>query len=296
MLLDIVNDGMWKLDGGRLFGETPKEVWENWVVTDRRNCVTLALNCLLIQAAGEKVLVNTGIGSFFQDSTTMPSLVPSRLRKELKALGVKPREISMVILSDLRFINAGGCIRVERTGNIVPTFPRAQYIVQRDALGEALGEFSKPSGERSLWHPDPGTIVSPLADRGQLLVIDGDREILPGINVRKTSGFTRGHQIVLVRDGGEHVAFLGNVVPTRSHLNSEARIPVFARHPETAVKEKRQILDEAVAKGWLVVFPWEPTTPAGYMHEVRDPEGLGMRTIAFVPVDLSATRRPALVS
>lgn len=296
-MLHVISDGTWKLDGGSLFGEIPRVSWQNSVTLDRRHCVTLGLNCLLIDTLAGKVLVDTGVGSILRHNESFRDtcgLTPSRLPKGLKALGVRPKDINIVILSDLRFIHAGGAVREDRTGNVIPTFPRAKYIVQKDALREALGEFSKPPSKRSSWHPDPDTIISPLADRGQLLVIDGDCEILPGINVRKTTGFTMGHQVVRINEGSEHVAFLGSVVPTRMHLMSEACIPAGALHAEVAFKEKKEILREAIVGRWLVVLPWEAKTPAGYVQEVRgDSEGSG-RTTRFVPVDLSATRQPAL--
>lgn len=300
-MLRIISDGTWKLDGGRLFGETPKVDWDwEWrAVIDRRNRVTLGLNCLLLDTPAGKVLINTGVGPDAKGDERRADwygLVPSRLLKGLKAHGVSPKEISMVILTDLRFINAGGSTRVNRAGDIVPTFPRARYIVQREALGEALGESLKDASERSPWHPNPDAIITPLRARGQMSIVDGDCEITSGVSVRKTSGFSRGQQVVFIRDGGDRVAFLGTVVPTRFHLN-EACIPALARYAEVASKEKAEILAKVAEEGWLVVFPWEARTSAaaGYVFEVRNLEG-SRKTIEFRPVDLSATLRSVLVS
>lgn len=290
-MLHVISDGRWKLDAGSLFGETPKAVWENWgVATDRKNRVTLGINCLLVDTPAEKVLVNTGIGSVLLDNQRFahPGLVPSRLLSGLKAHGVAPREIDKVILSDLRFVNAGGCIRFNRAGNIIPVFPRAEYIVQRDAVREALSPYAR----RSYWYPGATDIVSTLAARGQMSTIDGDREILPGMAVEETGSFSRGHQIVLVRDGGENAVYLGSLVPTLHHLGE--CVPAFARDAETTARRKEEILAKAVRGGWLLVFPWEAKTPACYVQEVRDPEG-SRKTFKFVSVDLGVARQPALV-
>ena len=59
----IISDGVIKMDGGSMFGQVPKVAWENTVVTDRKNRMTLGLNCLLLQVGGQNVLVDTGIGS-----------------------------------------------------------------------------------------------------------------------------------------------------------------------------------------------------------------------------------------
>lgn len=294
-MIRVISDGTWKLDAGRLFGETPKSVWENWgVVIDRRSRVTLGLNCLLVEIAEKKVLVNTGVGSLLQGNQQLADeygLVPSRLLKGLKAQGINPKQIDIVILSDLRFIHAGGCIRADRTGAIVPMFSRAEYIVQEDAVAEALG----PQTRIAHWYPGVSNIISCLVDRGQMSTIKGDREILPGMFVEETLGFSKGHQIVLIRDGGENVIYLGSLASTLRHLNETACTPAFVQDGDIAIREKGEILAKVVREGWLVVFPWETKTPAGYVNAVRNPEGSG-NTIAFRSVDLSPTPRTALVS
>ena len=44
----LLSDGTLKRDGGTMFGQIPKMTWENRIVTDRRNRMTLSMNCLLI--------------------------------------------------------------------------------------------------------------------------------------------------------------------------------------------------------------------------------------------------------
>ena len=109
----IISDGVIKMDGGSMFGQVPKVAWENTVVTDRKNRMTLGLNCLLLQVGGQNVLVDTGIGSkeIDQDKENL-GLVPSRLLKWLKGLGLTPKDISAVVLSHLHFDHSGGCTRL----------------------------------------------------------------------------------------------------------------------------------------------------------------------------------------
>ena len=59
----IISDGVIKMDGGSMFGQVPKVAWDSSVATDRKNRMTLGLNCLLLQVSGQNVLVDTGIGS-----------------------------------------------------------------------------------------------------------------------------------------------------------------------------------------------------------------------------------------
>ena len=57
----ILSDGVLKLDGGSVFGQVPKVAWENSVTTDRKNRITLGLNCLLLQVSGKTFLDNNKI-------------------------------------------------------------------------------------------------------------------------------------------------------------------------------------------------------------------------------------------
>ena len=90
-------------------------------------------------------------------------------------------------------------------------------------------------------------------------------QLAPGIQVRLTGGPTHGHQIVLISHGGERVAFLGDLVPTPHHLHL-ACIAATDRRPEETLERKREILDEAVREGWLLVFSHGLPDRAGYLE------------------------------
>ena len=93
-----------------MFGPVPKVAWENSVVTDRKNRMTLGLNCLLLHSAGQNVLIDTGVGSKDMHADKEPlGLVPSRLLRGLKSVGLAPKDINAVILTHLHFDHSGGC-------------------------------------------------------------------------------------------------------------------------------------------------------------------------------------------
>ena len=47
----VVSDGSFLLDGGPVFGQVPKTLWELTAKPDRKNRVRLGLNSLLIKTA-----------------------------------------------------------------------------------------------------------------------------------------------------------------------------------------------------------------------------------------------------
>ena len=126
----IISDGVMKVDGGSMFGPVPKETWENSVATDRKNRMTLGLNCLLLQGGrperpcGHRHRLQRHGGH----RPRKLGLVPSRLLRGLKSVGLTPKDINAVVLSHLHFDHSGGCTRLDRAGNLVPTFTKAPVL------------------------------------------------------------------------------------------------------------------------------------------------------------------------
>jgi glyoxylase-like metal-dependent hydrolase (beta-lactamase superfamily II) len=188
--IKLVSDGVMKIDGGAMFGLVPKTAWENCVTTDRKNRMSLGLNCLLLQVGGKNVLVDTGVGAreddFEDGSLSSLGLAPGRLLRGLRELGLGPQDIDAVVLSHLHFDHSGGCTRADRSGNLTPTFSRATYYVQRACWEEAC----RPSERCSAVHRPEN--FRPVEEQGQMELLDGDVEIFPGLNVMVTGGHARG--------------------------------------------------------------------------------------------------------
>ena len=260
----VLSDGVFKVDGGAIFGRIPKTTWENFVSTDRKNRVTLGLNCLLLQCNGQNVLVDTGVGpkDNFRDKE-LYGLVPSRLLRSLKGIGLGPRDINAVVLSHLHFSHAGGATRMDRVGDMVPTFPNATYYVQRASWDDAQSP--------ALPHADVFRVedFDPIAERDRLHLLDGDTELFPGLNLIVTEGHCPGHQIVVFSHGGERIVYLGDLVPTPHHLGI-AVISSYDYEPEIIADQKQSVLSDAEKQGWLMVFAHGNETRAGYLERRQD--------------------------
>jgi glyoxylase-like metal-dependent hydrolase (beta-lactamase superfamily II) len=256
----LLNDGVVKFDGGTMFGSVPKAVWEQSVSVDRKNRITMGLNCLLIQVGDKNILIDTGAGNKEMNGKRETfGLQPSKLMKNLKDIGVSPKEIDTVVLTHLHFDHVGGCSRMDRSGNLVPTFPKASYYVQRSAWEEA-----DTPNERAADYYNSDDLDA-LADTGRLVLLDGDMEIFPGIYCKTTHGHTKGHQMVLVNQGGERVVFLGDMVPTPYHLEM-ACISSYDMAPDETLEFKRGTLQQAVRDGWLLIFYHGWDKRAGYLE------------------------------
>ncbi len=248
------------MDGGCVFGPVPRTQWEGYIKPDRRNRVRLSLNCLLIRAGDRSILVDTGAGSKRLDTLREAlSLSGNKLGRGLKAHGLSPRDIDTVVLTNLRFDRAGGCTKLDRTGRVMPTFPRARYVVQRAALEDA-----RSPGERSapLYNADD---LLPLEEAGMVEVVDGSAELAPGVAVRATGGPSPGHQVVLIESGSERLAFAGDLIPTRFHLSHRC-IAALDDSPNDTLAGKRELLSMATDGGWMMVFGQAQDQHAGYVE------------------------------
>ena len=259
--VNIVSDGTIMVDGGTVFGPVPKAHWELNVKPDRRNRVRLGLNCLLVQTPEANILVDTGAGSKRTERLKEQyALNGNKLLKSLRALGLTARDIDLVILTHLHFDHGGGCTKLDRSGNAVPTFPKAEYMVQKSCWDEARGPNERFEDS---FHDDD---FLPLEEKGVLKIIDGDTEVMQGVNVKVTDGPSRGHQIVLVERGSERIAFASDLIPTPYHLPLP-HIAATDEYPNGTLERKKELLDMAVSGGWLMVFGHGHDYRAGYVQQ-----------------------------
>ena len=257
--VNLVTDGTLSKDGGALFGRVPKMDWEQAIKPDRRNRVKMGINLLLIQTPKFNILVDTGLGSKSNDMVKDTySLNGNKLSKSLKQLNLSPKDISLIILSHLQFDRAGGCTKLDRSGKLVPAFPKAKHLVQKLCLEES----KEPSEiEKSFVNQDD---FLPLIEKDLIEELDGESEIIPGIRTQITGGPSMGHQIVFIEWGSERIVYAGSIIPTRLHINPQ-HVAAYDVYPHETLEWKKKLIDMAVNDGWLLVFGNEVGHSAGYL-------------------------------
>jgi glyoxylase-like metal-dependent hydrolase (beta-lactamase superfamily II) len=255
--IDVVRDGTFRLDGGAMFGVVPKPLWSRLIESDDRNRIPLALNCLLVRTRDDVILVDTGMGEGWTEKERDIYALDNRpgLVHRLGELGVTPGDVTRVINTHLHFDHAGGNT-VADGGEPVPAFPNAVYMVQRRELEWAM----KPTlRDRASYVPRTFT---PIADAGRFQLIEGDREIIPGVSVRRMTGHTPNLQGVIITGGGETAVFPSDLIPTSRHL-PPPWVMGYDLEPLVAMEHKIELLEEVVEKRWIVIFEHDPDTPMG---------------------------------
>jgi len=257
----ILNDGTLRLDGGAMFGVVPKPMWEKKSRADDRNRVVLAMNCLLIRAAGKTILVETGAGDKWDaKKRDIYALEGSpRFPDQLAAHGVKPEHVDIVINTHLHFDHCGWNTRI-LNGKAAPTFPNARYVVQKKDFEHAKNPTERDRASFLLEN------YLPLEESGQWQLLEGETEIVPGVTVFPVPGHTHAMQCVKLTGGGKTAIFLADLVPTTAHLPL-AWIMGFDLFPLTTLENKKKWLPQIEKNGWLVLFAHDSAVRAAYLRE-----------------------------
>ncbi|HTR24613.1 MAG TPA: MBL fold metallo-hydrolase [Terriglobales bacterium] len=257
--LTVVSDGTYFLDGGAFFGVVPKTLWAKRAAPDELNRLDAGLNSLLIRDGAKTVLVETGIGNKLPDKLVQIYKQPALLLENLHALGVAPEDVDIVINTHLHFDHCGWNT-VRRGDSVVATFPRAKYYAPR---GE--WEHGRLQLERdAISYMSPN--YDPLLESGQMELVDGDREIVPGILVRGFRGHTADMQAVIVSGGGKTACYISDLIPTSWHLDP-TWVMAFDLYPLDTIESKKAYYARALPERWLTVFTHDDKTPWGYVEK-----------------------------
>ncbi len=257
----LLNDGTFRLDGGAMFGVIPRPMWEKKSAPDDRNRVRLAMNSLLIRSGGKWILVETGAGDKWDAKLKDIYAFEGtpRLLDRLVADGVGPDKIDIVVNTHLHFDHCGWNTRVVN-GKATPTFPNARYVVQRGELDHAKRPTER---DRASYIGDN---FLPVEAAQQWWLLEGDREIAPGVELIRVPGHTRDMQCVRLSGGGKTAFFFADLVPTTAHLPFPW-IMGFDLYPLTTLENKKKWVPEVAREGWLALFGHDPQVPAAYLRE-----------------------------
>lgn len=262
--LFVLSDGLFRLDGGAMFGVVPKVLWEKAEPPDAKNRILMGLNCLLVKTPEENILIETGVGDKIDPKSREIHGVerPVTLMQSLKEVGMNPEDIDKVVLTHLHFDHCGNNTFIDNNGELRPTFPRAEYFVQKLEWEDAQNPDIR---SKTSYFMDN---ISPVEKVGQLRLVSGDQQIAPGVDLILTPGHTRGHQIVKLESQGKIACFTGDLIPMSSHI----RVPYVMSYdlfPLATMKSKEKILKQVVEENWLLFFGHSPKVKAGYVREVE---------------------------
>ncbi len=275
------SDGTYRLDGGAFFGVIPRIMWSRRMPADDLNYITSGLNSLVIRTGKQTVLVETGMGNKLADRMVKFYGQPAKLLNDLAAGGIGPEDIDIVINSHLHFDHCGWNTVRDKNGKIVPTFPRAKYYAP-----EGEWQYARNPSERDgiSFIPDN---YDPLVASGQMTLLKGGEEIVPGISVETFRGHTAHMQAVIIR-GSQNphpvaqdatrvgqppdapavrtACYISDLMPTSAHIDLAWGMG-FDLYPLDTIESKKRYYARSIPEKWLTVFTHDPKTPWAYIEK-----------------------------
>ena len=260
-----------KLDGGAMFGNVPKGMWEKWIAPDSENRIPLACRALLVDdLAGKTVLFETGIGAFFEPKMRERyGVVESQhvLLDSLKRAGFSHEDIDAVVVSHLHFDHAGGLLAPWQEGKELELlFPNATYVVGKRCWDRAVKPHPR---DRASFIPE----LQPLLEvSGRLELVENEYSSTLGKSVRFrfSDGHTPGLMLAEIVAPSGGVAFCADLIPGRAWVH----LPVtmgYDRAPELLIDEKRAFLEDKLARGVQLFFTHD--TACALARITRDEKG-----------------------
>ena len=256
----IVVSGHFRLDGGAMFGVIPKTMWEKVASPDASNRILLAMNSLLILAGGKRILVETGAGDKLPPKLrAIYDQDGPRLIEGLRAYGLHPDEIDIVVDTHLHFDHCGGNTRIEKD-KVVPAFPNARYIVHKGEFEHAKNPTER---DRASYMPDN---YMPLEAANKFSLIESDRVIAPGVELIRVPGHTADMLCVKLEGGGKTAFLFADLVPMTPHLGLPW-IMGYDLYPMQTLENKKKWIPQVARGEWIALFSHDPHIPAAYLRE-----------------------------
>ena len=251
-----------RLDGGAMFGNAPKPVWEKWIAPDERNRIPLACRAMLVEETGDagtrRILFETGIGAFFSPKMRERFGVTERehvLLESLARAGAPHDTIDLVVLSHLHFDHAGGLLSAYVEG-AAPTllFPRATFVVGREAWERAQKPHAR---DRASFIPE---LMPLLEASGRLEIVDRaeSKALGSAYRLHRSNGHTPGLLLAEVPSAEGPIVFAADLIPGRPWVH----LPItmgYDHSPEVLIDEKTALLTDLVARKGRLFFTHDPS-------------------------------------
>ena len=257
MKLHVIDTGLFKLDGGAMFGVVPKSLWSRYQQPDENNLCTWAMRCLLIEKDDKRILIDTGMGNK-QNEKFFSHYHPhgnTSLLGSLKAKGFSPEDITDVVLTHLHFDHCGGAVSKDADGNLYTTFPNATYWSDKEHWNWAINPNAR---EKASFLKEN---ILPIQEAGQLEFVNEYTKIIPELSFALANGHTEGMLIPHIQFGEETIVFMADLLPSPTHIPI-AWVMGYDVRPLVTVREKETFLQEAVEKNYLLFYEHDAQTEA----------------------------------
>jgi len=254
MKLHTIDTGLFKLDGGAMFGVVPRSMWERLTTPDSKGMCTWAMRCMLIEDGNKLILIDCGLGNK-QEEKFFSHYQPhgeDTLTKSLNKLGFTESDITDVLLTHLHFDHCGGAIKREGD-KLIPAFSNATYWSNEKHWDWAIHPNAR---EKASFLKEN---ILPIQESGQLKFIeDGSTAIHPSVLIKTVSGHTESMLIPHISYKGNTIVYAADLFPSRWHIPIPY-VMAYDTRPLLTLEEKLAFLPNAAENNYLLFFEHDPT-------------------------------------
>jgi glyoxylase-like metal-dependent hydrolase (beta-lactamase superfamily II) len=254
--LHSIQTGLFRLDGGAMFGVVPKPLWSKTNPADESNRIDMCMRSLLLISGDKKIIIDNGVGYKLSDKLNAIYGVDHSkytLEDELVKHNLKPEDITDVLLTHLHFDHAGGSTKIAENGEIELAFPNAVHHLQKKhwEWGQNPSERDKAS-----FMPENYDL---LQKKGVLKLYEGDSKFDEIISLHTVSGHTPMMQLVKIKDDNNTLLYTADLFPMMSHIPLPY-IMGYDLFPLTTLDEKKKFLPQIVKENWILFFEHDAFT------------------------------------
>ncbi|GAA4361870.1 MBL fold metallo-hydrolase [Hymenobacter saemangeumensis] len=261
MTIHTLDTGLFKLDGGAMFGVVPRSMWQKLNPPDANNMCTWAMRCLLVEDQGRLTLIDNGIGNK-QDEKFRGHFYlhgDDSLENSLRRLGYSRADITDVFLTHLHFDHCGGSVQRRADGQLEVAFPNASYWSNQAHWDWAV--TPNPREKASFLREN----ILPIQESGQLRFVEPGASlanILPQFSdIIFADGHTEKMMVPLMQYKGRTLAFMADLLPSTGHIPLPY-VMAYDMRPLQTMTEKEQVLRRAADENWVLLLEHDPSHEA----------------------------------
>jgi glyoxylase-like metal-dependent hydrolase (beta-lactamase superfamily II) len=242
------------------------------------NAATLEQNILVLNTGRQLLLFDTGMGESMGAESKMFGPTTGRMLANLRAAGIQPEQIDMVIATHAHCDHVWGL--VDEGGRRV--FPNAQVAINEADVKFWTDDANK-RGPAFMNAFIEGAKKNLNAYRDRLVMVRNEQEVAPGVTAIFTPGHTVGHTVYAITSQGRTMVNTGDLAHHQVLLLRQPLMEfAFDTDPKQSAQTRARMLDRLATDRHAVLsyhFPWP-----GLGHVRKEGEGF-----AWVPAPMNVT-------
>ncbi|MGM0583951.1 MAG: MBL fold metallo-hydrolase [Pseudomonadota bacterium] len=221
----------------------------------------LPIQGFLLKTPRHVILVDACVGNekTFERHAAWHRRSSGRFMAALAAAGVAPQEVDYVLCTHLHVDHVGWNTRLEN-GRWVPTFPNARYLL--------------PADDDAHFSASPGVVynesVLPVVEAGLAERVASDHALGDHVSLVPTPGHTPGHVSVRIAHAGGEALITGDALHSPVQCLRPQWNFAYDLDPARAAASRRRLLDDAGARGELVIGSHFPLPSVGRVRPDRE--------------------------